>query len=81
MLQYHVDFLKEGGSIGRPRRPPLLDGMNYKHWKARMCAFIKSIDEKAWKSILVGCSSPTKVDMEGKTIMKSEVEGQARKTS
>ena len=38
-----MDLLKESGSTNRP---PLLDGTNYGYWKARMCAFIKSIDEK-----------------------------------
>ena len=45
-----MDFMKEGGSV---QRPPLLDGTNYSYWKARMKAFIKSMDEKAWMAILI----------------------------
>ena len=41
-----MDLMKEGGFTSPP---PFLDGMNYGYWKARMCAFIKSIDEKAWR--------------------------------
>ena len=39
--------------------PPLLNGKNYIYWKVRVKAFIKSIDEKAWLSILKGWSPPT----------------------
>ena len=37
-------------------RHPLLNGKNYTYWKVRVKAFIKSIDEKAWLSILKGWS-------------------------
>ena len=40
-------------------RLPLLNGKNYTYWKVRVKAFIKSIDEKAWLSILKGWSPPT----------------------
>ena len=50
-----MDFLKEGGSVVRP---PLLDGSNYSYWKARMKAFIKAQDEKAWRAILIGWKHP-----------------------
>ena len=46
-----MQLLNEGGSTSRP---PLLNGTNYGYWKARLHAFIKSIDEKAWRSILEG---------------------------
>ena len=39
-----MDLMKEVGSTSRPH---LLDMMNYGHLKARMHAFIKSIDKKA----------------------------------
>ena len=39
-----MNLMKEGGSTSRP---PFLDGTNYGYGKARMHAFIKSIDEKA----------------------------------
>ena len=31
--------------------PPHFDGNNYAYWKARMKAFLKSIDEKVWNSV------------------------------
>ena len=42
-------------------RPPLLNEKNYTYWKVRVKAFVKSIDEKAWLSILKGWSPPTVV--------------------
>ncbi|GAU23282.1 hypothetical protein TSUD_281770 [Trifolium subterraneum] len=46
---------KEGGYTSRP---PLLDDSNYDFWKSRMEAFIKSMDMKAWKAILMGWEHP-----------------------
>src|ERR1044072_8702930 len=46
---------KEGGSINRP---PILDGTNYDYWKDRMTAFLRSIDNKTWKSIVKGWTPP-----------------------
>ena len=37
-----------------------------------MHAFIKLIDEKAWRSVLHGWKSPTKTNAKGKTIPKDE---------
>ena len=65
-----MDFLREGGSVSRS---PLLDGSNYTSWKARMKAFIKPIDEKAWISVLTGWEHPVTKDSEGKEILKSEI--------
>ena len=65
-----METFKEGGAIGRP---PLLDGSNYAYWKARMRAFIKAIDEQAWKSVLTGWIHPTVTDAEGKTTRKAEL--------
>ena len=57
-------------------RPPLLNGKNYTYWKVRVKAFIKSIDEKAWLSILKGWSPPivaTDVTTDDTTVtLKSE---------
>ena len=64
-----MDLMKEGGSTGRP---PLLYRTNYGYWKVRMHAFIKLIDEKAWRSVLHGWKSPTKTNAKGKTIPKDE---------
>ena len=33
-------------------RPPLLDGTIYPYWKAKMRAFLKSIDERIWQAII-----------------------------
>lgn len=38
-----------------------------------MKAFIKSIDEKAWKSILVGWTPPTTKNEAGKVVPKDEI--------
>ena len=65
-----MSLLAEGGSISRP---PLLDSTNYFYWKARMKAFIKALDEKAWRSVLNGWSPPTTKDEEGKDILKPDL--------
>ena len=44
-----MDWPKEGSST---TRPPLLDGTNYPYWKAKMRAFLKSIDERVWKAVI-----------------------------
>ena len=64
-----MDFLREGGSVSHP---PLLDGTNYPYWKARMKAFIKTLDEKDWRSILIGWTHPIKTDDDGNIIIKPE---------
>ena len=66
-----MDLMKEGGSTSRPH---LLYRTNYGYWKARMHAFIKLIDEKAWRSVLYGWKSSTKTNVGGKTIPKDEVD-------
>ncbi|XP_073137339.1 uncharacterized protein [Henckelia pumila] len=58
-----MDFGREGGSM---IRPPLLDGTNYPYWKSRMRAFVKSIIEKAWRSIVTGWKPPMDKNSEGK---------------
>ena len=54
--------VKEGGSV---TRPPVLDGTNYDYWKARMTAFLKSIDNKTWRAILKGWTPPVNKTTEG----------------
>ena len=54
--------------------PPLLDGTNYGYLKARLRAFIKSLDELAWKVFLTGWYPPTKEDESSKEMLKSELE-------
>ena len=51
-----MDFPREGSSTVRP---PLLDGTNYPYWKAKMRAFLKSIDERVWLAVVNGWTPPT----------------------
>ena len=51
-------------------RPPLLDGSNYPYWKACMKAFIKSLDEQVWVTVIEGWSPPVIKNEEGKEILK-----------
>ncbi|CAM8953805.1 unnamed protein product [Rhodiola kirilowii] len=53
-------------------RPPLLEGPNYGYWKSKMKAFLKSLDEKAWKAMLIRWTPPTMKDPEGKDVPKPE---------
>jgi len=46
-------------------RPPILDGTNYDYWKARMVAFLKSMDNKTWKAIIKGWDHPVVMDKDG----------------
>ena len=60
--------MKEGESISHYS---LLDGINYGYWNVWMCVFIKSLDMKACRSVLIGWCPPTKIDDDGKTMVKS----------
>ena len=53
---------KEGGLVNIA---PILDGTNYDYWKARMVAFLKSIDNKTRKAIVKGWKHPVIVSKEG----------------
>ena len=66
-----MDVLKEGGSIVHP---PLLDRTNYGYQKGCMRAFIKSMDELAWKALMTDWSHPMKEDESGNEFPKSELE-------
>ncbi|KAI5396719.1 hypothetical protein KIW84_062808 [Lathyrus oleraceus] len=46
---------RDGGFV---HRPPILDGSNYDYWKHQMVAFLKSLDNKAWKAVLTGWAHP-----------------------
>ncbi|XP_050935670.1 uncharacterized protein LOC103502061 [Cucumis melo] len=67
---YLVDSLREGSST---TRPPVLDGANYAYWKARIIAFIKSIDSKCWKAMIAGLKHPSPKDVAGKETLKQEI--------
>ncbi|CAM8956702.1 unnamed protein product [Rhodiola kirilowii] len=61
--------LKEGQST---TRPPLLVGSNYASWKPKMKSFLKSLDEKAWMSVLIGWTQPVMESLTGETVLKPE---------
>ncbi|CAM8966303.1 unnamed protein product [Rhodiola kirilowii] len=63
--------IKEGQST---TRLVLLEGPNYGYWKARMKAFIKNVDEKAWRYVLTGWNTPLLATDEGKIVPKPETE-------
>ena len=66
---FEIDFMR-GGSIAHP---PLLDESNYAFWKIRMKAFIKAVDEKAWRAVLISWEHPTKNDDKGAKILKPKL--------
>ncbi|CAM8932100.1 unnamed protein product [Rhodiola kirilowii] len=61
--------LKEGQSTNRP---PLLEGPNYAYWKSKMKAFLKSLDERAWRAVMIGWTSPMMANPEGAVMPKPE---------
>ena len=65
-----MDLLKEGESTSRP---PLLDRTNYSYWKFWMHVFFKSLDMKAWRSVLTGWCPSTMIDDNGKTVVKTKL--------
>jgi hypothetical protein len=50
-------------------RPPVLDGTNFDHWKAKMTAYLKAIDEDVWMACEVKYSPPVET-VDGATIPK-----------
>ncbi|CAM8937130.1 unnamed protein product [Rhodiola kirilowii] len=61
--------LKEGQSTNQPL---LLEGRNYGYWKSKMKAFLKSLDKKAWRAVLVGWTHPMMANTEGAMVIKPE---------
>ena len=53
-------------------RPPLLDDKNYAYWKIRVKAYIKTIDERSWKSVVTGWTPPTVTTNEVTTVKSEE---------
>ena len=49
-------------------RPLMLDKKNYAYWKVRVKAYIKSIDERVWQSILTRWSLPVTTNDETKVV-------------
>ncbi|GAA0150800.1 hypothetical protein LIER_43117 [Lithospermum erythrorhizon] len=66
-----MEGINEGGSI---TRRPLLGETNYPYWKAKMTAFLRSVNMKTWKAVLNGFTSPTQNNAEGVAVVKREVE-------
>ncbi|CAM8978214.1 unnamed protein product [Rhodiola kirilowii] len=60
---------KEGQSTNQPL---LLEGPNYGYWKSKMKAFLLSLDEKAWRAVLVGWMQPMMANPEGVVVAKPE---------
>ncbi|CAM8931427.1 unnamed protein product [Rhodiola kirilowii] len=61
--------LKEGQSI---TCPPLLKGSNYACIKPKMKSFLKFLDEKAWKAVLIGWTQPMMESLTGEVVPKPE---------
>ncbi|CAM8959071.1 unnamed protein product [Rhodiola kirilowii] len=57
--------MKEGQNTSGP---PLLEGSDYSYRKIRMKALLKTIDERAWKAVLVGWTPPTMTNTENKGV-------------
>ncbi|XP_073307160.1 uncharacterized protein [Primulina huaijiensis] len=55
-------------------RPPVLDGTNYSLWKVKIRYYIKSIDERAWQSVINGWTSPIMIDQDGDSLPKPETD-------
>ncbi|KAL8457445.1 hypothetical protein ACS0TY_035345 [Phlomoides rotata] len=61
--------------ITQSLRPPILDGSNYPYWKPKMRMYIKSIDERAWRSTLAGWVPPRMTaDADNETRVKRELD-------
>ena len=56
----------------RHRPIPVLDGKNYPLWKQSVRTYIKSIDARAWKAVIVGYDRPMINDDDGDRIPKPE---------
>ena len=50
-------------------RPPILERTNFDHWKAKMIAYLKAIDEDVWNACVVKYTPP-KVTVDGVTTPK-----------
>ncbi|KAA0062643.1 CACTA en-spm transposon protein [Cucumis melo var. makuwa] len=56
-----MDIILEGSFT---TRSPVLDRSNYACWKARMIAFLDSIDSKTWKVVVTKWKHPTVTDVD-----------------
>ncbi|KAK5802179.1 hypothetical protein PVK06_029763 [Gossypium arboreum] len=51
----------------------MLESDNYPYWKERMKAYIKSINEKAWRFVLTTWQAPT-IDTDARKVPKFEIQ-------
>ncbi|TYK11147.1 gag-pol polyprotein [Cucumis melo var. makuwa] len=65
-----MENLREGCST---KRPPLLDGANYEHWKAQMMAFMKSLNLNCSRALMAGWEQPTETNKVGMVTPKIEL--------
>ncbi|TYK19154.1 gag-pol polyprotein [Cucumis melo var. makuwa] len=65
-----MEIIREGPSASRP---PVLNGKNYSYWKPRMIFFIKTLDGKAWRALVVGYDPPM-ITVNGVSVPKPEVD-------
>ena len=57
LIHWHLFVMDRGQSL---IIPPLFNGTNYTYWKARMRAFLQSLDEKVWQAVEIGWTKPKK---------------------
>ncbi|CAL9029085.1 unnamed protein product [Prunus brigantina] len=63
---------RAAGSISHP---PYFDGENYAAWKAKMKAFLWSLDACVWNTVVFGYSPPTKTIINKSKTMSDEGKG------
>lgn len=66
-----MDNTKDGGSVNKP---PVFDRTNYDYWKAKMVAFLKSIDNKTWKAVIKGWKHHVVTAQDYTTSLKPEAD-------
>ncbi|XP_061347377.1 uncharacterized protein LOC133292880 [Gastrolobium bilobum] len=71
MASFHQDIPLEGGST---YRPPFFNGIDYPYWKTRMQIFLESVDLKIWYIVEEGYQPPTRLDDNGKNMLKKYTE-------
>ncbi|KAA0063454.1 gag-pol polyprotein [Cucumis melo var. makuwa] len=64
-----MEIIREGPSVSRPL---VLDGKNYSCWMPRMIFFIKTLDGKVWRALVVGYEPPM-VTLDGVSVLKPEL--------
>ncbi|TYK21554.1 gag-pol polyprotein [Cucumis melo var. makuwa] len=67
---HSIDSVHEGTST---TRLTILDGVNYACWKARMIVFLKSIDSKCWKVVIIGWEHLSTKDAASKVTLKPKI--------